>query len=417
MESQLDEWGRRIWNHGLARLWTPLPDPDKPDLPYRPGLRLSIRRHVPIPPFGHCYSTEQPVRYECDKQESYYMKLTDWALFYPPSTSPPHPDPAVVGLQIIDEIACKDGRGAQVVRCRLDTEPERILVAKIYDAFYYSYVSHQGGPADVTSKADLDYSHEAAAYEALRDANVDGQVVLKYYGSWTFDVPVPEALRALDTPYPIDPTRPVRMVLMEWIDGISLEKLEVDDKAAKTIAPEIRLEILAKAMENMCVIKSIGVKHNDFASRNVVVSPATGWTMARLPAVYIIDFNIADLTRSPYYTRRDVPPPLPMNPRYAFRNHPPFGWWVPRQYRRGKPFNGWLNSRWRPEEEGYYNHTPEVRANYNADEFRFEPVRPNSPPRPSEFGKDIEYIAGPTVSDYDEEKEKREKQGEEREDE
>ncbi|EPE08938.1 hypothetical protein F503_04525 [Ophiostoma piceae UAMH 11346] len=382
---ELDEKGRKIWPRTLALThWKPVPDPDKPDLPYRPGFRLSIRRYVPIPPFGHFYSTEGPARFEGDRQERYYMRQSEWCLMRPPSTSSPHPDPTVSGLQIIDEIACKDGRGAQLVRCRLDADPGRILVAKIYDAFYYHPEDRQGGPCDATRLADNDYSREASAYEVLRDAKVDGQLVPKYYGSWTFNLPVPKALQLLGSPCPFAPTRPVRMILYEWIKGVSIYELIKDEKTVKSIPPELRLEILAKGMEALCIIESLGVRHNDWAPRNVMVSPASGWTMSRLPAVFLIDFNVADLTGSPYYKRkRYLPTPLPISPRYRFFHEwmPEFGRWIPRQYREGTIFNGWLATRWGREEDGYFSLTPEQKEYYYADDcYQFVPLRPESPP-------------------------------------
>ena len=364
--------------------WKPLPDPDKPGLPYRAGFRLSIRRHVPIPPFGHFFTPKPPARDKAHTKMRPNMTLSKWCLMYPPSASPPHPDPTVSGLQIIDEIVCKDGRGAQLVRCRLDADPERILVAKIFDAFYYHPVHTQSWAADATRMADSDYSREAGAYEVLRDAGVDGKVVPKYYGSWTFDLPVPEALQLYSTP-PFDPTRFVRMILYEWIDGVSIEKLLEDERVSKGIPPALRLEVVAKGMEALCIVESLGVKHRDFYPRNVIVSPATGWTMSRLPAVFLIDFNVAHLTGSPHYNRGlDLPTPLPMNPRYRFFCHylPEFGKWIPNEYNDSAPFNGWLASRWDQEDERFLSLSPEDKE-YYLDETEYEsvPIGPESPAR------------------------------------
>ncbi|CAK7215022.1 hypothetical protein SCUCBS95973_002334 [Sporothrix curviconia] len=358
--------------------WEPLDDPDKPELPYRPGCCLSIRRHLPPPPFGKRYTGEEPARFDDDWKVRRHMKLTDWALQTPPRNgSPPHPDPTVHGLQILDALACKDGRGAQVVRCHLEADPERICVAKIYDPFYYNHLEY-----DVTWTADHDYSREAAAYEVLRDAKVDGKIVPKYYGSWTFDLPVPEVLR--ESSGVTSTTRPVCMILIEWIAGISLDKIVYDERAVKSIPPALRLEILARGMENFCTLESCGVRHNDWAPRNVVVSPASGWE-TNLPAVFIIDFNIADVTKSPYCKIGDyVHPPLPPNPRYRFWCEwmPRFGMWIPRQYQDGHTFNGWLATRWAKEEKGFSN-PPQREKDFKDSPkyYEFVTLEPDSPIR------------------------------------
>ncbi|EPE07152.1 hypothetical protein F503_07803 [Ophiostoma piceae UAMH 11346] len=378
----MDSNGRKIWTNSEAwSLWEPLPDTNKPGLPYRPGLRLSIRRHMPRPPFGNYYKSERPTRTEADRQEKFHRTQSEWCLMRPPSISPPHPDPVVEGLQVIDEVACEDGRGAQLVRCRLDTDPERIMVAKIYDAFYYDYMLPVGGPCDVTRVADNHYSREAAAYEALADAKADGRLVPKYYGSWTFNLPVPDALQSFNSSSSDSTIRPVHMILMEWIEGISIDKLLQDERTVKSIEPALRLKILAKAMEVFCMVESCGVRHNDLAPRNVVLSPAYGWT-TRMPAVFLIDFNVADTTRSPYYQGKKVTPPLPINPRHRFFHHymPEFGRWIPRRYRKSTTFNGWLSTRWAPDEEGFLLPNPTDREYYeNEVYYECVPHGPDSP--------------------------------------
>lgn len=406
MEREYDEQGR--WVRPVN--WRSVPDPYKPPLPYRPGFRLAIRRHVPIPPFGryYTYKYELPPLSEYERIERYYMPLSQRVLMYRPASSPPHPDSTVSGLEIIDQIACRDGRGAQLVRCRLDSDPERILVAKIFDAFYYH--GGRGTPNNTVPMTDNDYSREAAAYEVLHDANVDGRIVPRYYGSWTFDLPVPEKLQLLgypDTKEPFEPTRPVRMVLYEWIDGISMIELVKDESKVKSIPPEVRLEILAKGMEIVCTVEHLGVKHNDWAPRNVILSPGpaagfpaseSGWTISSLPAVYLIDFNIADLTRSEHYQRdRFRPKSLPVSPRHRFFHSymSEFYSWVPTEYRNYKAINGWLDLRWDKEDERFFKWSPEDEEFFNdSGDYAYVSLGPESPPRSPlyESPKSYEYI-------------------------
>lgn len=366
--------------------WMPLEDPDKPDLPYLPGLQLIIRRHVPLPPFGLHYTEEAPARSEDNLWERSQTKLTDWALRNPPSnTSPPHPDASMHGLEVLEAIACKDGRGAQLVRCHLDENPNSICVAKIYDPFYYSYLSPYSGPLDVTWKADYDFSHEAAAYEVLSDEKVDGQLVPKYYGSWTFDLPVPVELRT--TSGSTSPTRPVRMILMESVPGVSIDTLLEDERKYKSIPVALRLAILAKAMETVCRLEHHGVRHNDFAPRNVIVSHTDmdSWE-TQLPAVRLIDFGVAHVTRSPYYKPNQyLTPPLPPNPRYRFYGNSmlDFGKWLPDRLKNMWAINGWLRSMWRENEDGFENPPPIEKELYDDIKYikEYVPIEDESPVR------------------------------------
>ncbi|GAO19197.1 hypothetical protein UVI_02063670 [Ustilaginoidea virens] len=66
--------------------------------------------------------------------------------------------------------------------------------------------------------------------------------------------------------------RPVRMVLMEWISGFSMQSL-IDRQKVRHFSPEERLCILAKAMEVECYINFHGVRHGDFAPRNIMLEP------------------------------------------------------------------------------------------------------------------------------------------------
>ena len=355
----------------------PREDPDKPDIPYLRGLHLSIRRHVPLPPFYGHYSGEEPARSKDSLEEKLHTKTTHWALRNPASSiSPPHPDTSVHSLQVLEAIACKDGHGAQVVRCHLKEDPDTICVAKIFDPFYYHY-----SVQDVTWRADHDYSREAAAYEVLRDQKVDGQLAPKYYGAWTFDLPVPEEIRtAAGTS---SPTRPVRMILMESVPGVSIDSLLEDQRKYKSIPVALRLAVLAKAIEMFCRLEYHGVRQEDFAPRNVIVSHTDGWE-TRLPAVRLIDFGFAHVTRSPYYKPGQYATPyLPPNPRYRFYGNTmvEFGKWIPDRLKNLYAINGWLRSTWREHEQGFQNPPPDLKDMYDEDEFikEYVPMEDDSP--------------------------------------
>ncbi|KAF7548840.1 hypothetical protein G7Z17_g6798 [Cylindrodendrum hubeiense] len=167
--------------------WVPPPDPYRPGFPYHRGLDLAIQRHNAPPPFGPGYigGSEREESHTPPMRE---VTQSEWCLQHPPEESPSsHPDTTLHTLHVVDEVACKDGHGAQVVRCYLDEDENQVYVAKIYDALYYSF-SYYSAPVDVTWVADQDYRRETAAYEDLQQAGVDGLLTPKYYGSWTSDI-------------------------------------------------------------------------------------------------------------------------------------------------------------------------------------------------------------------------------------
>ncbi|KAI8683228.1 hypothetical protein NCS56_00447000 [Fusarium sp. Ph1] len=281
------------------RPWVPLPDPRRPDFPYHSGLTLTIRPHTPPPPFGLTGYTKGQERQNASQEEVTKVSQCEWCLSNPPTETPTHPDAAAAKtLEIVQGIACKDGRGAQVVRCHLGEDKNRSYVAKIYDPLYYSYADPEfGSPVDVTYMADSHYSREAAAFEDLMAEGVDGQFTPKYYGSWTFDMVL------LGT----SEVRPVRLVLLEWLNGADLWTIMERDGATNgfhTMPPEERLEIFAKAAEAETKLKHYGVMHRDFAPRNVmIVDQATD--EGPQTRVLLIDLNNSTCGNRPNFQDRE----------------------------------------------------------------------------------------------------------------
>ncbi|KAL2890653.1 hypothetical protein HOO65_010011 [Ceratocystis lukuohia] len=218
--------------------WTLPSDPTKPEIPYHCGASLSIRAHTPPPPFGNGYYRDVAPRPLAEWTDLDGKTQTEWCCQHPVIDTPPHPDKTIHHLHVLEEVACRDGRGAQVLRCSLDdSSDDTTYIAKIYDPLYYSYVESCDDP---TWRADQDYSSEAAAYEELKKAGVDGSLAPKYYGSWTFEMVHPETPKA---------TRSVRMILMEWIpDSVTMQSI-VEGGFRGRMSPQHRLDILTKALE------------------------------------------------------------------------------------------------------------------------------------------------------------------------
>ncbi|RSL44296.1 hypothetical protein CEP53_011296 [Fusarium sp. AF-6] len=332
------------------RPWVPLPDPRRPDFPYHSGLTLKIRPHTPPHPFGLTGYTKGPERQYAAFEEVAKVSQSEWCLRNPLAETPPHPDATETQtLEIVQGIASKDGRGAQIVRCYLGEDKNRSYVAKIYDPLYYSYADREfGSPVDVTYMADSHYSREAAAFEDLKAAGADGQFTPKYYGSWTFDMGLPGTSEV----------RPVRLVLLEWLNGVDLWSIMERDgtnNGIHTMPPEKRLEIFAKAVEAETNVTFHRVLHRDFSPRNVmIVDAATSEGVdSHTPRVVLIDFNNSTCVNRPNFRDRqfytNAPDPLPVSPRYNWWGGCPneFLHWVPDPHRSDDAvFNGWLEQRW-----------------------------------------------------------------------
>ncbi|KAL2887654.1 Protein kinase-like domain protein [Ceratocystis lukuohia] len=299
-------------------------------------MSLSIRAHTPPPPFGFGYDRELAPRPMAEWTDLDGVTQTEWCSRHPIIDTPPHPDKTIHCLHVLEEVACRDGRGAQVLRCSLDdSSDDTTYIAKIYDPFYYSYI---GPTDDVTWKADRDYSSEAAAYEELNRVGVDGSFAPKYYGSWTFDMLYPETPSA---------TRPVRMILMEWIpNSITMENLRKGGFRGR-ISPQHRLDILARAMKVYSKMEFHGVRQLDFAPRNVLlVGPEV---LSHMPRVILFDFNVSAVFSQPTCSKTQHKSKLPISPRYLFWGRCPeeFYYWTPSPHSDSRPvFLGWLTSHW-----------------------------------------------------------------------
>ena len=154
------------------------------------------------------------------------------------------------------------------------------MVAKIYDPLYYPALDdYTGERADVVELADRDYSREAAVYDELED--LWGTMVPQYHGSWTFNLPTNTALGI----------RPVRLILIELIDGVCMRDLN-----PKKLTEKQRSNIMVKVIEAETIITYRGgVRHRDLAPRNVICS-GRNFDSPEL-RVAIIDFNISIIFR------------------------------------------------------------------------------------------------------------------------
>ena len=212
-------------------------------------------------------------------------------------------------ITITQQIRVGDGETAQIVRV------EEGMVAKIYDPVYYPTIEREYGYKlnNIVYMADTDYRNEANAFEEIEalQAQLDGTITPKYYGSWTLDIAI-EGSNCT--------TRPVRLVLMEYLDGVCMKDLDPTQ-----LTEEERLNIMFKVIEAENTLYHHGISHTDVYPRNVMIlSPPHSLSSPDL-RVCLIDFNMSTLARleSRIYEGDNK---IPKN-RYRLPLSPIFRWW------------------------------------------------------------------------------------------
>lgn len=352
--------------------WSPPEDPDRPSLPYKPGFAAQIEPHEAPPPFGdECLYDPWPRR---DLSDIDFDTVTQSALVvsHPPlettpvtttasSTGTPEVDQDQTAQMIVTSpirVGCESG--AQIVICTVSQAGKQPFqaVAKIFDALYYC-CRRGAGPRDVTAEADKDYATEAAAYKRLADAGETGVSAPKYYGSWTLELPI--------TRRGVWQLRPVRLLLIEHLEGMDLKALRIqnsmheDGPDAYHLPEEYRLEVLAQALEGYVRMLHWGVDQRDLAPRNVMlVTDATRTVEAstgmNVPRVVIIDYNVAIVhsrTIKGKHPHENLARPInPMEYFWLSLSGDDFEGWVPREWRDShRLLQEWLTRRFGTEDQ------------------------------------------------------------------
>ena len=318
---------------------------------------MEIKPHISPLPFGdpHYGPGPWPERNDVDLKS---VTQTELVLAHPPferqntvSSSPA----TKATLTILKPLAVTDGRGAQLVLCSITPSPCRQksdgFVAKIFDPLYYSFECPHAAhvPDDVSWVSDIDYTHEAAALkylEAMRRAGRTGLAAPKYYGSWTFTLPITHAGKKVQ--------RSVRLVLMEHINGHSIRSVCLDKTLFSRYTEADRLEVLAMVLDGSVRQRHAGVDQRDLASRNVILRSAptpspSGSNKQPLPQPIIVDYNAAVVFELSRNGKRPCQlTKLPGNPMHVFWNSSvlEFEGWVPHKWQDSpKLFQQWLKER------------------------------------------------------------------------
>jgi len=312
----------------------------KPPLPYTTGALLRIEKHIPPPPFGSGYLPPQRHNSIRDFQTRYGTPSRACLENPPPETGAPT-YPAIRSMTIVDQIACFDGRGSQLVTCHIEKDGRKssLLVAKIYDPLYYNWNGE-----DITYLADLDYSREASAFMLLRafaDADELGYrgarealsgSIPRFHGCWTWRT------HLLD-----GQSRDVRLILMDYIPYPSMLSI-LDRGKVDEIPAESRMELLAKALEIYCWLEFVGVWQNDIAPRNIMVDSESN-------RVVLLDFSnciIRDLPNTRNFVTIGTPPSFPKSPIEIFRASFGVIWgdWIPVELESKKAQYAWFMEKW-----------------------------------------------------------------------
>lgn len=273
----------------------------------------------------------------------------------PPPETPTPAQPETAQLTVTTPIATGAARGSQVVACTVVLQDDKRqntkqfqATAKIYDPLYYNFkLELAPDPRDIVSRAHHDYSTEAAAYEYLLKTGqtAPGSFAPEYYGTWTFDLPV----EIKGNPR----MRPVRLVLMERLQGTSIRDMHIRNNPDWSIGKdsfhypeEYRLEVLARAMEGVVKQWRTGIDQVDFAGRNIILVtkdyPAEKVDRKgglALPRIVLVDYN--------YATVQSLPEPFspPHNPIAAFWGTylcEDFTGWVPHEWQDIRLQREWL---------------------------------------------------------------------------
>lgn len=322
---------------------------------------------MPPPPFGAPDYRPGP-RPQLSPRYMKSVPQSELVVDNPPLETPPS-QADTAQLTLITPISVGSNRDSQVITCSITSHGEVPgqpfqAVAKIYDALYYRFSkSFAIAPLDVVTQADEDYSREAAAYEYLQETGQTGSFAPAYYGSWTLVLPITSRGKTL--------TRPVRLILIEHLDGTSIHDSVIHSgpfcsgQDAFHYPEEYRLELLALAMDGYVRQLHSGIDQLDFAGRNIILAsrppsaePGQSAPVVAglsLPRVVLVDYNGAVVFSQTKEGRRPhMDWPRPCNPMLYFWEEvmDDFGGWVPHEWHDNPKFmQEWLKMRFGSEEK------------------------------------------------------------------
>ncbi|KAL2138412.1 hypothetical protein VTI28DRAFT_6846 [Corynascus sepedonium] len=302
--------------------WSPPEDLERPPLPYMSVFTITITEHVPPRPFGlpSVYPFTEP---PYDTSDEHLKTLTQTELVV---NGPP-----LEADKDIHSVASK-----KPAEATLKVERPIAAVAKIFDPLYYSFENENAPhrPVATTLVADSHYSIEAAAYTHLQETGHTGGFAPEYYGSWTFELPIRHR--------GIQHERYVRLLLIEYIDGVCMRDLCYRESAALDFTEEHRLDVLARILDGDTKLEHSGIDQCDLLPRNIMLKlepeaedPLGKGQPRVVQRAVLIDYNISvvyHLSLEEWKYRESTE--LPLNPIDVFwsTSLDDFGYWVPQSW-------------------------------------------------------------------------------------
>ncbi|KFZ19242.1 hypothetical protein V502_03763 [Pseudogymnoascus sp. VKM F-4520 (FW-2644)] len=261
---------------------------EKPELPYTVGSCLKAHPHTPQPPDNSNFPG-----YEFDynpKSEKNTVRPFQRCLLHPPW--PGKTEAGEVEFKIVDWVQAGDPNDAQVVAIRIlnstvDLPTDMDILAKIYDPLYFNHIKD----VEMFRYTDYCYRRESAAYKHLAD--LQGNIIPKYYGSFTISLPGDGNI-----------SRDVRLILLEIVTGQSMDKLDPSSfKQAE------RQEIMKAVVDSERAVYARKVINRDINPRNILLPPKQRHRDRR---AVMVDFGISfikpDLDDKTYLTGLADPP-------------------------------------------------------------------------------------------------------------
>ncbi|KAE8153641.1 hypothetical protein BDV25DRAFT_168625 [Aspergillus avenaceus] len=320
--------------------------------PYIVKETLEIQSHIPEPPI----SKREFLRQCASKKQDESRSPAQLCFQNPPL--PGSDSGNFVSIKIIQALHVGYEKRSQILRVRREDSSNlrcpptnQDIIAKIYDPLYHDYDISDDDPF---RGADYDYTHECAAYTHLSD--LQGTVIPKFFGSYTLKLRFGDSFRL------------VRLVLLDWINGPSMNQLKPTD-----FSRQERQEIMKQIVDAESSLYTKNVSHEDLRPQNVVLDRSSSKGLR----VVIIDLgkSVIGRSRNPsdsqlenrYLPGVAISPLLRWN--VVFRRHGHFQDWI------DWPWQSWLEEQYKDTEATI---TEEQRAVWKIYDWMLESKPPPS---------------------------------------
>lgn len=240
----------------------------------------------------------------------------------------------LANLEVVKSLSGGIGNRAQVLLCKIVKRPNEepkgrkcapladgikppltFIVAKVFDPVLYPEPGPLDPPFDGDTLADQQVSREASVFEFCHKENMTGHphIVPRYYGSW---------VAKLDNSTGGRP-RFVSLILMEYVEGRTIERLCTRNEKTKFLDPkdglvalhqdpeeeragklrkfvmnhDSRLKILAKVLDGGVKHFHKLIEHDKMTPENLIVTLRDSRTgkYYKEPHVFLVDFNVSTI--------------------------------------------------------------------------------------------------------------------------